>query len=219
MTKKRSLIGLGFLTTSVLAIAVVALLMLTTDVDVTSSATHQFTIKQRMPRVRKILVRTNAIKKIVAMADAELLDQEWLQLQFEIDRPILRRDWHVDGEGELVVQLNNSYLGQHDLTLKQAVDIKRDRLNARNTLQDTTGAVQDYQSELTLTPDESEMARFDCTMRIRVKTTANWLIKSIVESQIKEAAGNALQQQEEAIRQVVEDHADELIVVPGFGDE
>lgn len=121
--------------------------MPTTTVEVSSNADHQFTVDEPMRRVRKILVRTNAVKKIIAMADAELLDQEWLKMNFEIDKPLLKRDWNIDGDGELSVRFDDAYLGSHDITLLQSVDISPVRLHVTNDLDQATEPVQNYSSE------------------------------------------------------------------------
>ena len=203
----------------VFIVAVGFLLIPASSIEASSQAEHQFTIEDPMRRVRKILVRTNAVKKIVAMADAELLDQEWLNMKFDIDKPILKRDWNVNGDGILSVRFNDAYLGSHEITLQQDASISPDRLHVTNELQQPSGPVQNYRSVLTLTPDDSGNAHFKCSLDLRIKTTANWFTESVVRSKIEAAAAEALKMQEKAIRTVVADHADELIILPDSGDE
>ncbi len=214
--KKFILLALGGL----LVAGVVGFLLIpSSPIEVSSKAEHQFTIEEPMRRVRKILVRTNAVKKIVAMADAELLNQEWLDMKFDIDKPLLKRDWNVNGEGELSVRFNDAYLGSHDITLQQNANISPDQLHTTNDLQTPSGPVQNYSSVLTLTPDDSGNAHFVFSLDLRIKTTANWFTESTVRSKIEASAAEALKQQEEAIREVVSDHADELIILPEDGEE
>ena len=184
------------------------------DLTVESSAQHEFTIEERMPRVRKILVRTNAVKKIVAMADAELLDQKWLDMNFELGKKILDRDWHVDGKGQLDVVVNNSYLGKVNLTLDQNVDIRRDQMEVESTLSNSSGAITKYDSSVELTPDEDGQARFKTSLSLVVSTKANFFTRSIVKKNIEEAAAAALESQEQAFREVVQEKAGELLIVP-----
>jgi hypothetical protein len=207
----RLALGVGCI--ALIIIAALALLP-TTTVQVTSSADHTFELDAAMPRVRKILVRTNAVKKIVAMANAEFLDQKWLQLQFEIDRPILKRDWHLDGNGELNVRTNDRYIGSHDITLKQAIDITPERLFVTNQLAEPSGPIRQYASTLTLTPGENGKALIASHLDLTINTTASWLTQTIVQRKIRESAGIALRRQEQAIRDIVQQHAEDLIILP-----
>ncbi len=207
----RLFVGIG----SIVSVAIVTLVFLPIiPIEVTSSAEHTFELSEAMPRVRKILVRTNAVKKIVAMANAEFLDQKWLQMQFEIERPILKRDWHLDGNGELNVRTNDNYIGSHDMTLTQSVDITRERLFVTNKLAKAAGPIREYSSTLTLTGGVDGKALITSHLSLTINTTASWLIQSIVRRKIRESAGNALRNQEQAIREVVKQHADDLIILP-----
>ena len=184
------------------------------ELEVTSSAVHQFTIDEPMERVRKILVRTNAVKKIVAMSDAELKGQKWLDMGFEMPGKLLDRNWHVEGEGKLGVLIKNSYIGDNQITLNQAVDIKRQRLHVTNELDQPAGAIRDYDSVMTLTPDDIGNAAFETKLELKIKTTANWITKSKVEKEIKASAEKSLQRQEQAIREAVQEQDGKMFILP-----
>ena len=184
------------------------------ELEVTSSADHQFTIDVPMERVRKILVRTNAVKKIVAMSDAELKGQKWVDMDFEMPGKLLDRNWHVDGEGKLKILIKDSYIGDNEITLSQAVDIKRQRLHVTNVLDQPTDAIRDYDSTMTLTPDEVGNAMFDTKLELKIKTTANWITTGKVEKEIKASAKRSLERQEQAIRDAVDEQADKMFIVP-----
>lgn len=207
---KLSLVGIVVV---VLVLAVLALIPMVT-IEVPSSAEHTFELNESMPRVRKILVRTNAVKKIVAMADAELLNQKWLQMEFTIERPILRQDWHLDGTGELIVRTNDAYIGRHDIMLIQSIDVTPERLHVSNDLAHPAGPIREYASTLTLTPGVDGKASITTTLNLKIKTKVSWLTRKTVEQRIRESARAASQKQEQAIRNVVQQHADELIILP-----
>ena len=187
-------------------------------VDVRSTAKHEFVIDESMPRVRKILVRTNAAKKIVAMADAELLDQDWLNLKFEMERPLLARDrdWNLNGNGEMVVQFHDGYLGSHQLALLQSIEIVPEQLEVSNGLREPSGPIEEYRSQIKLVPDGKGRAKFQTSLALRIKTTANWLTQRTVERNINQSAAQSLRNQEQAIREVVQEHANELLILPEF---
>ena len=197
-----------------LGIGLSAWFLTESELTVESTAQHEFTIDEGMPRVRKILVRTNAVKKIVAMADAELLDQKWLDMDIDLGKKILKRDWHVDGQGKLDVVVNNSYLGKINLTLDQSVDIRRERLQVESKLGKSSGAITKYDSNVELTPDESGQAHFKTSLSLVVSTKANFFTRSVVKKNIEAAAADALDSQEQAFREVVKEKEGEFLIVP-----
>lgn len=189
------------------------------EITVPSTAEHAFIIDVPMERVRKILVRTNAAKKIVAMSGAELKGQKWLDMDFEMPGKILDRNWHVDGEGKLEVLIKDDYIGDHRITLNQTVDITRQRLQVTNVLDRPADAVRNYDSSLTLTPSDSGNAAFQCQLTLEIRTTANGLLKAVVEDKIRSSALKSLQQQEQAIREIVESQSGKLLILPGQSDD
>ena len=203
----------------VIGIGLCGWFLTTSDLTVESSAQHEFTIDERMPRVRKILVRTNAVKKIVAMADAKLMDQKWLDMQFDSGGKLLDRNWHVEGNGELEVVVNNGYLGDVNLTLDQDVDIRREQLKSVSKLAKTSGAITKYNSGIELTPDSDGNAKFQTSLSLEVSTKANFFTRGIVEKNIRAAADNALKAQEQAFRQIVDEKEGEFLILPGDSSE
>ena len=188
-------------------------------VDVTSQADHRFQLDVGMPRARKILVRTNAVKKIVAMADATLLDQQWQNMAFESTGSLLKGNWHVTGEGRLSIDVNDDYLGKQSIQLNQTVDIKPDRLVSSNELLEPSKSIREYSSSLELTPGADENAEFDLSLKIRVRTTAGLITRGIVQREIEAAAVKSLNQQEKVIRELVAQQRDKLLIIPDFGRE
>jgi hypothetical protein len=192
------------------------------EVRTQSSATRSFTIDQSMARVRKIFTRTNAAKKIIAGANAKLLDQEWLNMDFEIQQPIFSQDWSLNGDGQLTVETNDSYLGQHKMVLDQTLSISPERLHVTNQLAsngpagqvNASNPVVAYDSMMGLTPDEQGQAKFETSLDLEIVTTAGLFTKSIVADEIRQAAGRSLKKQEAAIRDAVSEHDGQLIVIP-----
>ena len=199
--------------------AVVLLFAPILNVDATSQADHRFQLDVSMPRARKILVRTNAVKKIVAMADATLLDQQWQNMAFESAGPLLNGNWHVTGEGQLSIDVNDDYLGKQSIKLNQTVDIKPDRLISTNELIEPSESIREYSSSLKLTPGVDENAEFGLSLKIRVRTTAGLITRGIVQREIEAAAAKSLNQQETVIRELIAQQRDKLLIIPDFGGE
>ena len=204
-----------------IALAVVAVAgflavpMLTIEVD--SEAKHRFQLDVKMPRVRKILVRTNAVKKIVAMADATLLDQKWQTMAFDSDGPLLIGDWHVSGEGQLSIQVNDDYLGEQSIQLKQAVDVRPNRVYSTNDLTEPSESIRQYASTLELIPGEDNNAVINLALQIKIRTTASWITRPFVKQEIEAAAAKSLAKQEAAIQELVDQQRGNLLIVPNFG--
>ena len=198
----------------ILAAVIAFLAVPTSTLEVSSQAQHRFELDERMPRVRKIMVRTNAVKKIVAMADATLLDQKWKNMEFETEGSLLSGDWHVSGEGQLSIQINDTYLGQQSIQLAQTVDVKPERLYSTNDLVEPSESVREYDSTLELTPGADGNAVIMSTLKIKIRTTASWLTRFYVRREIEAAAAKSLDQQETAIRELVGGQHDKLFIVP-----
>lgn len=185
------------------------------NVAIASSADHSFIIDVPMERVRKILVRTNAAKKIIAMSDAELKGQKWVDIDFEMPGKILDRNWHVDGEGKLEIVIEDRFIGQNRITLNQKIDITRQRLHVTNVIDQPSKSIRNYDSALTLTPTGAGNAQFDLQLNLELEMEASWFLKQIVKDRGQAVAKNSLQRQEEAIREVVAEQADKIFILPG----
>lgn len=207
-TRNYFLIGLAI----VAVIAGIAMPVLT--LEVASEAQHRFELDVRMARVRKIMVRTNAVKKIVAMADATLLDQKWQNMAFESEGSLLKGDWNVSGEGRLSIQINDAYLGQQSIRLNQTIDVEPDRLYSINDLIEPSESIREYASTLELIPDADNNAVVECTLKLKIRTTASLLTRAYVRQEIEAAAAKSLDQQEIAIRELVDEQSGKLIIMP-----
>ncbi len=187
------------------------------DVAIPGMATHEFTIDVPYTRVRKILVRTNAVKKIVALANAELLDQSWTGIEIDLARLLREPDWELEGEGKLQVRTNDDYIGQHDITLLQRVKIRPEELVVANTLEQPAGRLLDYRTSLRLAPDDQQMARFQTSAELTVLCRVAPIFRHVARRRVQAAAVRALNNQEKALRSVVDDHRDSLFIMPSFG--
>ena len=153
------------------------------------------------------------------MANAELESQKWLDMDFDAKRPILDQDWKVDGQGELKIVIHDAYLGEVPLTLTQDVAVEKNRLNVTCVSTSNSGPIQEYRSSMVLTPDANGDAQFQTSLALQIKTTANLLNRQIVSSSIRNSAMKALEQQEQAIREVVSAQDGKLIILPdGVGE-
>ncbi len=181
-----------------------------------SSGTNKFTIDVPMTKVRKILVRTDAGKKLIAMSDAEFVNQDWSELDLEADQPLRKRDWDISSSGVLTVQTTDPLVGNHELNLKQDLQIQPELLEIKSHLTEPSGPIRNYQSSLTIVPDEAANTQIDATLSLTYRQQVNWLTKSYAEKRIHSAADRSLARQEEGLRKAVAEYADQLFILPNL---
>lgn len=199
-------------------IAAIAVLPLF-PVTATSQAERTFVVEVPMERARKILVRTNAIKKIASMDNGELIDQQWQEFDLAANRPLRDKDWNVSGTGQLTVLVRNSYLGDQTLKLSQNVDITNQRLESINQLVEPAESIKQYDSRLLLEPNEAGTAEFLQELSMTITTKAGLLTRSIVIDEIQKTANRTLENQEAALREVIDAHANKWLILPDFGGD
>lgn len=184
--------------------------------NVAATVEHAFVIKESFARVRKILVRTNAIKKVVAMTNSQLVDQQWLNVSFDLKSLLRDPDWNVGGQGTLTVKTTDPYVGEHEITLNQDVNIRVDQLRVSNRLTEPVSKLRKYDTVMEAI-DNRGTSEFRATLTLEVTTTVTPLFRRIAKRRVYEAAEKALRQQEQAIRNIVEEHKDDLIILPKLG--
>jgi len=183
----------------------------------TSAAKQQFDVPESIARVRKIFVRSNATQDLVAMSDATLLAQDWNDLKLGIEGALLNRDWKLDGGGTIVVRFHDDYLGEHELTMKQAVHVEPNALTSLTELQEVNSPVQEYRNEITLEPNSSGGTRISLDLQLEVETKALRIAQNVVKQKIEESSTNSVEGQKQAILALIKKHDGQLLILPQLG--
>ena len=175
---------------------------------------HRYVLEEPFSRVRKILVRTNAVKNVVGMTNSEFIDQQWEQLSLDVDRLLFDAQWNVQGEGQLRVRTKDEYVGEHVIDLRQRVDIQPDLMHVTTKLQTPTDRLKDYDVATTFGEDSGGGTLVQSQLTLEIDTSAPLLFRSVARRRVREAAYRSLHGQEVAIRQVVDQHRDEVLILP-----
>jgi hypothetical protein len=126
--------------------AVIAGLVSRGEYETEQSAARSFTIDENFTKVRKILVRKDAAKQLVAMGGgSEFLSQRWSGGDAELESArLLDPKWKIDLQGTLRVRTQDAYVGQQEITLQQNVTITQDLLDSEVKLKEPAERLRDY---------------------------------------------------------------------------
>lgn len=213
-----------------LVIAVAAGLIWRGEYPTRQAVERSFVIEHDFTKVRKIMVRTNAAKEIVTMGGgSEFVEQKWEDLSAEpgitgevgegaIGRALLKNllsnpDWELKLEGTLKVRTLDEYIGQHVVTLKQQVEIVPDHIQSDAQLIEGAGRLLDY-AMTTRLEREDDHTRVKLALTQEINTDAPWFAHGIADRRVRASAARTLENQEQAMRQLIEDNKDKDWLFP-----
>jgi hypothetical protein len=222
--KSARLLWVGALLTILVAFIVLGLVRggeYTTE----QNAMRTFTIESDFTKVRKIMVRTNAAKEIVTMGgDSEFVDQQWEDADIQpggenIGEALLNSllsadpDWKLELDGTLQVRTLDEYIGQSVVTLEQHVEIAPDGIESQVKLLEGTERLLDYSMSTRLSRD-GEQTKVELELTQKIKTDAPWFAHGIANRRVRASAARALENQEAAMRRLIEENADKAGLFP-----
>jgi hypothetical protein len=169
---------------------------------------RSFVVDVDFATVRKILVRTDALKRIITMTgDGEFLKQDWTAAGGGLESLDWRDPkWKLELHGTLTLRTLDPYVGQHQIVLKQEVKIEPDRLDSEVDLSQGSERLLDYEMTTRFVRDEAGKTRVEQRLMQRILTDAPWFAHAIADARVRASAERALANQERAIRQVIDDN-------------
>ncbi|RIK79348.1 MAG: hypothetical protein DCC67_10690 [Planctomycetota bacterium] len=204
----------------ILAVVIVAVgggLLLRGEYATTQTARRTFVIDEDFTSVRKILVRTDSAKQIVAMGGgSEFISQQWSAIGGAIDSiKLLDPQWRLQLHGTLRVRTKDPYIGQHPIALEQDVVIEVDFLNSDVTLKQPAERLKQYHMKTRFERDPSAgNTRVALELTQEILTDAPWFAHGIADRRVRSSAEQTLANQERAIRRLVAEHIDDVPVFP-----
>ncbi|MEM8944098.1 MAG: hypothetical protein AAGD11_02865 [Planctomycetota bacterium] len=194
------------------------------------SVERSFVIEQDFTKVRKIMVRTNAAKEIVTMGGgSEFVEQQWDDVSAEpgvkskigegaIAEALLKNvlgepTWELKLDGTLKVRTLDEYIGQHVVTLEQAVEINADQIQSDTQLIEGAGRLLDYVM-MTRLEREEDHTLVTLTLTQEINTDAPWFAHGIADRRVRASADKTLENQEVAMRRLIEDNQDKDWLFP-----
>ena len=176
----------------------------------TQAVDRSFVVDVDFTKVRKILVRTDATKQIVTMTgDSQFVDQHWSALGAGLNG-ILSGDvkWNLELHGTLVVRTRDAYIGEHEIALSQVVKIDPDQIYSDVELDHPTDRLLQYEMTTWFERQSDGMTRVRQHLKQEIVTDAPWFAHFIADRRVRQSAEQALENQETAIRQIIEENRD-----------
>lgn len=210
---------------AVLVVAVVSGLVIGGEYTTKQSVTRSFTIEDDFTKIRKIMVRTNAAKEIVTMGgDSEFVDQQWRDADVRpggenigeaLLNSVLSSDpnWKLELDGTLQVRTLDEYIGKNVVKLKQHVEIAPDGIESKVELLEGSEKLLDYSMSTRLFR-EGEQTQVELELTQQIKTEAPWFAHGIADRRVRASAARALENQEGAMRRLIEENADKAGLFP-----
>ncbi len=182
---------------------------------------RSFSVDVDFVKVRKILVRTDATKQIVAMTgDSQFIAQHWNTIGGGIDALRLRNmPWKLELHGTLEVRTRDAYIGQHVVSLDQDVTIEPDQVYSDVTLARPTERLLQYEMRVRFekNPDGTTLVRQ--RLQQEILTDAPRFAHFLADRRVRQSAEKALINQEQAIRRVIEENRDKRWLLLSHGDD
>lgn len=191
---------------------------------------REFTIDMEFTKLRKIMVRTNASKEIVTMGgDSEFVSQKWTEAEIDTSgenfgQVLLNTvlsgspEWGIDLKGTLQVRTLDEYIGKNVIDLAQEVQVRPDMIESQAKLVKGSEKLVGYELLTRFSRDEDEngkdQSKVELELTQAIKTDAPWFAHSIADRRVRRSAARALENQERATRQLIEENADKAGVFP-----
>ncbi len=210
---------------AVLAIAVGLGLLIGGEYTTEQKVSRTFEIEHDFTKVRKTMIRTNASKEIVTMGgDSEFVDQQWQDADIQtggenIGEALLNSifsadpNWKLELDGILRIRTLDEYIGQNVITLTQKVVITPDAIDSQVDLKEGSERLLGY-SMRTLLSRDGEKTKVELELTQKIKTDAPWFAHGIADRRVRASAARALENQEGAMKRLIEENIDQAGVFP-----
>ena len=203
----------------VTALAVVAGLVFRGEYATTQGATRSFRIDDNFTGVRKVLVRTDSAKQIVAMGGGStFISQDWQTVGGDagpLRELIEDPNWRLELHGTLKVLTKDDYIGEHEITLDQHVVITPDSLVSEVHLMEPTARLKKYDMTTKFTRDpQTDNTLVELSLTQEILTNAPWFAHGIADRRVLASVERTLANQETAIRKVIADNIDKMGIIP-----
>jgi len=145
--RKRLFVIVAAVLLGLMVLLVISARLLPRDYPTTQTVEREFTLDDDFTLVRKILVRTDASKRIVTMTgDSEFIDQQWQAVGGGLDSiAIFDPKWRLQLHGTLRVRTRDPYIGEHEIALSQQVQIDPDQLRSDVELEEPSKRLLEYE--------------------------------------------------------------------------
>ena len=197
-----------------------------TGVEHTATGSRQETIAIDVDfsKFRQIMVRKNATKAIVEHSGLRLLEDRIVGVELDTSadkRPLLnalrgQTQSELSATRQFVVELKHPELQADQLTLTQSADIQPQAMLIRTASDDPAGNLENYATSLQASPSGAG-TEVSLSVDLQVKVRVARIFTSVADRRVQQAADQAVAEQAAAIQEFVSKYAQQLIVLPEFG--
>ncbi|MCA9258198.1 MAG: hypothetical protein KDA61_03305 [Planctomycetales bacterium] len=180
------------------------------------AAAREFVLDEDFTVVRKILVRKNAAQQIVTMSgDSEFVEQKFSSVGGDVNSlELLNPQWRLELEGTLRVRILDKYVGQQVVALDQDIEITVDKVDSQVELREPSERLKDYAMTTRFTRTPENKTLIELSLEQAILTDAPWFAHGIADRRVKASVEKSLENQEEAIRQVIAENRDDVPLLP-----
>lgn len=186
------------------------------------NAEQTFTVDVSYEKFRKIMVRKQATAAIVEHNAMELIHEDLDSVGIDLsqdEHPILNAltgnsQADLSASKEIQVQVNDPYLDADRLTLNQQAQVGPTSMHVRTTATPTDN-LKEYVTRLSGVPtEEGTEVRVSVDMRYEAKVPK--FFRQSMDKRVQDAAEAAVNDQVDAIKQFISEHASAPVVLPDF---
>lgn len=182
---------------------------------------RDFSMDVDFDKFRQILVRKNATQAIVNHAGMQLIDESIDNVDVAVPeqkRPILnailgRAKGELSATKEITVSLKDPNLTAKQLTLTQQAEIQPDSLDVQTKSAQPAGNLTSYVSGLKAVSRDGG-TQVDLSIDQTVVVRVPRVFTATADRRVQQSADQSTEDQEEAIRKLINDNKDALIVLP-----
>jgi hypothetical protein len=182
---------------------------------------REFSLDIDFDRFRQILVRTDATASIVEHAGMKLVENSIATMDVDLSndpRPLrnaIRGVSHANvlATKKLKVQLNNNELNANELDLVQNAQIHPNEILVTTESEQPTGNLQAYRTTLSAVRD-GPATSVTLTHNVIVNVRVSPLFVGIADAKVEEGALRSVEEQEQALRELVHRYADQRVILP-----
>ncbi len=214
-TVKRGVIAVGMLFVFV-SVPIIYGLLFPGQKLVKAQAEREFIIDENFTDVRKILVRKDVAKDIIALGgDSEFVEQQWSAVGGDVNpTSIFDLGWRLELHGILKVRILDDYIGKHVVPMDQKVEITVDLVDSRSVLEQGTDRLLAYDMVTRFSRTADNKTRVQLKLMQEINAEAPWFAGAIAQNIVNESVQRSLANQERGIRQVIEDNKHDLPIFP-----
>lgn len=179
---------------------------------IVASPKYSFYLPYNYDIVRRVLVRTNAMEKLVESENGQIIEQDWQGFSLSTDK-ILNANWLVEASGIFKVRVRQEYLNE-TIKLKLRSTITREEMLVTITSLAPAGYMNFYSTTIQL-KRQGDRTLVCIWLSIEAQFTApkSDFIKQQVQQQLKKEAEKSVLRTQKTLQVIIDQYKDKKIIL------